>query len=261
MNPQDDPEARIRALEPTELGAEQPSPSTYGTGSPATPPLPPPTQPWPEPPYGQAPHASDPYGLNSYGQSNYGQSPYGADPYGGAYAQPYPSAPQRSGLRPWMVIVPLALVLLFFGGAAAAFWLFSADDSTPDVAGGGGVLTDEPVRPAVPGLPEIPQLPPIVVDPGGPNTPVEPGGTITITGIGTNRTVACDDHIVILSGANNTIDVTGHCTAVTVSGFENVVTAQSTEEITVSGFENRVTYRDGSPTINQSGSGNAIEQG
>ena len=82
-----------------------------------------------------------------------------------------------------------------------------------------------------------------------------------MTGIGSDRTVLCNDNILIISGANNTVAVTGHCTAVTVSGFENVVTAESTGEITVSGFENRVTYRTGSPVISQSGSGNTIEQG
>ncbi|WP_304112867.1 DUF3060 domain-containing protein [Mycolicibacterium bacteremicum] len=272
MNPQDDPEARIRALEPTELGAEQPSPTNYGTSyDAAPPPLPPPTQQWPEAPaYGQSPYTQSPYSQSPYGESPYAQSPYGqggygTDPYAAGYPQPYPPTPQRSGLRPWMLIVPIALVLLLFAGGAVAFWLFSSNSTTPGTAGGGGVLTDGPVVPEIPQLPELPDLPPIVVDPGAPNTPgdaaAEPGSTITVTGIGSNRSVSCNDNIVIISGADNTVDITGHCTAVTVSGFENVVTAESTDEITVSGFENTVTYRDGSPAIDQSGSGNVIEQG
>ncbi|MGW0159221.1 DUF3060 domain-containing protein [Mycobacterium sp. NPDC003323] len=240
MNPQDDPEARIRALEPTELGAEQPAQYQYGTGYDA-PPLPPPTQQWNY----QSP----------YGESPYGQSPYGAEPYQGGYATPYPSTSPGSGFRPWMAIVPMVLVLFLFAAGAVGFWLYSSNSTTPGTSGGGGVLTDDTV------IPELPELPPIVVDPGGPDTPAEAGGTITITGIGSQRTVACDDNVLIISGANNTVEVTGHCTAITVSGFENAVTAESTGEITVSGFENRVTYRSGSPVISQSGSGNTIEQG
>ncbi|MGU3497579.1 DUF3060 domain-containing protein [Mycobacterium sp. C31M] len=248
MNPQDDPEARIRALEPTELGAEQPG---YGTGYGTPPPLPPPTQQWPE---------ASPYGQSPYGQSPYGQTSYNPDPYG--YAAPYPT-PQSSGsgFRPWMLIVPLMIAFLLIGGGAVAFWLYSSTSTpgTPGISGGGGQLTDAPV------ITELPDLPPIVIEPGAPNAPpggtAEPGGTITVTGIGSNRSVTCDDNILIISGANNTVDVTGHCTAVTVSGFENVVTAESAGEITVSGFENKVTYRSGSPTISQSGSGNSIELG
>ena len=89
----------------------------------------------------------------------------------------------------------------------------------------------------------------------------EPGTTVTISGIGTNKSVTCNDNIVIISGANNTVDITGHCTAVTVSGFENVITADSTQEIAVSGFDNKVTYRTGDPRVSESGSGNSISQG
>ena len=73
--------------------------------------------------------------------------------------------------------------------------------------------------------------------------------------------MTCNDNIVIISGANNTVDITGHCTAVTVSGFENIVTAESTREIAVSGFDNKITYRTGEPQVSESGSGNSITQG
>ncbi|WP_415796110.1 DUF3060 domain-containing protein [Mycolicibacterium frederiksbergense] len=66
---------------------------------------------------------------------------------------------------------------------------------------------------------------------------------------------------MIISGANNTVDITGHCTAVTVSGFENVVTAESTRAIAVSGFDNTITYRTGEPEVSESGSGNSITAG
>lgn len=267
MNPQDDPEARIRALEPTELGAEQPSSSAYD----GAPHLPPPIahwdgqSPYEQSAYGQPTYDQSPYGQSPYGQPTYGQSPYGG--YGGdPYPMPYSGTPQRSGFRPWMVIVPLVIVFLLITGGAVAMVLSTLSSQTsPVISENDGDLIEVPTVPDLPQIPELPDLPPIVVDPGAPNAPpdavVEAGGTITVTGIGSDRTVLCNDNILIISGANNTVAVTGHCTAVTVSGFENVVTAESTGEITVSGFENRVTYRTGSPVISQSGSGNTIEQG
>ncbi|MGK2867179.1 MAG: DUF3060 domain-containing protein [Mycobacterium sp.] len=257
MNPQDDPEARIRALEPTEFGTRR--------DSPPPPPLPPPTQPW----TAQAPYDQPAYGQPPYGQPAYGQSPYGADPYTAGYPMPYPSAPQptNSGFRPWMAIVPIVLALFLLAGGAAAFFVYSntAAQGVPGISGGGDVLTDGPEAPGLPSLPDLPSLPTIIQlpeQPGGPSdsTP-EPGTTVTISGIGTDKTVACNDNIVIISGANNTVNITGNCTAVTVSGFENIVTTESTREIAVSGFDNKVTYRTGTPQVSESGSGNSITQG
>ncbi len=245
MNPQDDPEARIRALEPTEFGSENASPTTYGYGAP------PPTQPWP--------------GQSSYAQPQYGQTPYGAQPYGTGYALPYPPEPSGSGFRPWMAVVPVVLVFLLLAGGAAAYFMFTSTSApeTPGIAGGGDVLTDGPEAPVLPSLPSLPSLPTIITiptdiaEPPSGSAP-EPGTTLTISGIGTNKSVTCNDNIVIISGANNTVDITGQCTAVTVSGFENIVTAESTREIAVSGFDNTITYRTGEPQVSESGSGNSI---
>ena len=231
MNPQDDPEARIRALEPTELGSEN---GAY------TAPLPPPIQHWP-------------------GQAGYGQSPYGADPYTTGYTSPYPAVPQqpRTGLRPWMVIVPLVVTVLALAGGAALFVMTSGTSTpgVPAISGGGDVLTDEPDAPVLPTIIELPgaQVP-------SDATP-EPGTTLTISGIGAHKSVTCNDNVVIISGANNTVDITGHCVAVTVSGFDNGVTVESTTQIAVSGFDNTVTYRTGTPEVSESGNGNSIGQG
>ncbi len=238
MNPQDDPEARIRALEPTELGYEN-RPHTAA----------PPTEQWP----GQAG-----YGRSPYGQSTYGQSPYGADPYTTGYSAPYPSAPQRRpAIRPWMVFAAILLISVALAGAAAVFVMASGTSTpgVPAISGGGDVLTDEPGGPG---------LPTLIEPPGAqrPSNPIpEPGTTLTISGIGADKSVTCNDNVVIISGANNTVDITGHCTAVTVSGFDNGVTVESTREITVSGFDNTVTYRTGTPRVNESGNGNSINEG
>lgn len=255
MNSQDDPEARIRALEPTELGSENASHTSHGSGYGAPPPppmLPPPTQQWPD----QSPYVQPQYGQQPYGQPQYGQNPYGADPFVTGSAVPYPSG---SGFRPWMAIVPIALAFLMLAGGAAAYFLF-ANSSAPEIAGGGDVLTAEPEAPVLPSLPTIITIPTDIAEPPSDSAP-EPGTTLTISGIGTNKSLVCNDNIVIISGANNTVDITGHCVAITVSGFENVVTTESTREIAVSGFDNKITYRTGDPQVAESGSGNSIAPG
>lgn len=244
MSQQDDPEARIRALEPTELGAENSRPSWDRTGHPAPPPLPPPTQQWP----GQHPYGADPY-SGGYGT-----------PAGTPYVTPYPSTPSGSGIRAWMVAIPAVVLLLVLAGGAVVLFRY-ANTSTPgapSISGGGDVLTDEPAIPSLPSLPSIGELPtaaaPTESAPG-------PGSTVTISGIGANKSVTCNENVVIISGANNTVDITGHCIAVTVSGFENVITAESAEQIAVSGFDNEVTYRSGQPRVSESGSRNTVTQG
>lgn len=250
MNPQDDdPEARIRALEPTEFSSEAPfaSEQPYNTGY-APPPVAPPTQQWP-------------YQSGYQGQPYAAQPPYGGDPYGTGHMTPYPAAPQSgSGLKASMVLVPLVVIVLALAGGAAVYWMYRTGPTTagtPGISGGGGVLTGEP---AVPSLPTPGPIPPETASPPTDAVP-EPGTTLTISGIGSDRTVTCNDSIVIISGANNTVDITGQCTAVTVSGFENIVTAESTQEITVSGFDNKVTYRSGTPEVSESGSGNSVTRG
>lgn len=234
MNQQDDPEARIRALEPTALGAE----NAHPRWDPTTPAVPPPTQQWP------------------------GQHPYGTDPYAGGYAPevtPYPSAPppSGSGIRAWMVVIPAVVLLLVLAGGAVVFLKY-ADTSTPgqpSISGGGDVFADEPAAPSLPSTGERPTA--AIPTESAP----EPGSTVTISGIGANKSVRCNENVVIISGANNTVDISGHCIAVTVSGFENVITAESIEEIAVSGFDNEVTYRSGQPRVSESGSGNTVTQG
>jgi Protein of unknown function (DUF3060) len=225
MNPQDDPEARIRALEPTEFGSEKA------------------TQQWP--------YQSQPYGV---------QPPYGADPYAAGQLTPYPAAPRStgSGVRASMVIVPLVVIVVALAGGIVMYWMYRTGPTTsgtPEISGGGDVLTAEPAVPSLPTAGPIPTVvPPTEAVP-------QPGTTLTISGIGAKKSVTCNDNIVIISGANNTVDITGHCIAVTVSGFENIVSAESTQEIAVSGFDNKITYRSGTPQVSESGTGNTITQG
>ncbi len=92
MNPEDDPEARIRALEQplseqaraSELGGAQYSSTDY---------VPPPAPAYAQPDYsapaygspssyGTQPDASQPYANQPYGAQPYGAQPYGDQPYG-----------------------------------------------------------------------------------------------------------------------------------------------------------------------------------
>ncbi len=226
MNPQDDPEARIRALEQplsdvaraSELGNEQ----RYDAYGYPPPPPPPPTQQW----------------------------PYGANPYPGGYPAGFPAAPQRSGFRAWMLFVPMAIVLLAAAGAVVAWMMYqntSAIGNSPGISGGGGLITDAPST-------RVPTA--------APSQPVpQPGSTVSVSGIGAIKTIACNQNVVVVSGANNRITITGHCTSLTVSGFENNVTVDTADAITAAGFNNHVAFHSGAPAINQSGEGNLIEQG
>jgi hypothetical protein len=64
-----------------------------------------------------------------------------------------------------------------------------------------------------------------------------------------------------VSGVSNTVVLTGHCTSVTISGIENVVTIDESDAIVASGLDNRVLYRSSSPVIQTSGGSNVLERG
>lgn len=228
MNPQDDPEARIRALEQplsdvaraSELGTDQQY-SSYGY----TPP-PPPTAQW---------------------------------PYPGGYQSGFPTAPPRSGLRPWMLIVPVMIGFLVLAGGIVTWVLLQNTAVTrisPGISGGGGLITS-----AAPSRRSTVNQAPTAVPTAAPSqTLPQPGSTVSVSGIGAVKTIACNENVVVVSGANNRITITGHCTSLTVSGFENNVTVDTANAITASGFNNHVAFHSGSPAVNQSGEGNLIEQ-
>jgi hypothetical protein len=231
MNPEDDPEARIRDLErpladvarTSELGTQY-----YSSGSAYTPP--------PVPTYGA--------------------------PYPGT---PYPGVPRTTKSGPgagvW-VFAAIVIVLLIIGAGVAIYsaGVFSLGSETrppveiPNVAGGGGRVDKPPeAEPSVPGGG------PIETVPGGVPTP-PPGAQLSVSGIDKNETIVCNESIVNVSGVNNIVTITGHCASLTVSGVENRVTVDSSAKISASGFDNAVTYHSGSPEISAMGS-NVVGQG
>jgi hypothetical protein len=86
------------------------------------------------------------------------------------------------------------------------------------------------------------------------------GGELSVSGINENKTIACNDSVVTVSGISNTLVFTGHCVSLTVSGMNNSVTVDAADTIDASGLNNRVTFHSGSPQITKSGDGNVVQQ-
>jgi hypothetical protein len=248
MNPEDDPEARIRALEQpladtaraSELGG--PQPGGYSSN-----PYPPPQAPPPPPLYGDY-------------NSGFGPGGYGA-PFPGA---PLSGGPRRSsGNRVFWILAAVFVVgmLAVVGGIAAyvAHRISSSnvivEPSTPNTS----VFSSPRSAPRSP----TPSTSRSRTPTAGPSTSAAPapGSNISIAGINENKTVTCNGNSVTVSGVSNTITISGHCTKLTVSGMQNSVTVDAVDTIDASGLNNQVTYHSGSPQISKSGDGNVVQQG
>jgi hypothetical protein len=230
MEPDDDPEARIRALEQpladnaraTELGA-----TPYTTSSDAY--LPPPLPPMP---------------LQA-------QGPYTPPGYGAPWAPP----PRRASAGiPWVVLGIGAVIFMAVAGAVGWFIVNKSTRELPNIPG--------VTIPSMPSIPSIPSVQPSVPGGGPANTvtTAPPGGPISVAGVNENKTIECNDSEVSVSGVSNTVTITGHCVTVTVSGMQNHVTLEMSDQINASGFDNVVTYHSGAPDINSGGS-NVVQQG
>ncbi|OBI58512.1 DUF3060 domain-containing protein [Mycobacterium sp. E796] len=239
MNSQDDPEQRIRELEQpladtaraSESGQAQPpggypySPGTYAP--PTYPPPPPPQSPW---------------------------------TYGGPLSGPPPKSP--SGNRTWWILGTVIVVgFLALAGGIAAF-------AAHQLSGVRSIINSTPTFPTVTGTfgpPSTTSRSPSpsktrTTTPSTSPTP-SPGGRLSISGINENRTVACNDNLVNVSGVSNTVVITGHCTSLTVSGVQNAITVDAVDSIDASGFDNKITYHSGNPKISNAGGSNVVQQG
>lgn len=247
MNPEDDPEARIRQLEQpladygtVELGTSQPGANDYRTSA-----LPPPV-------YG-------PPAQPTYPQ----QSPYGAPPFGVSF----PPGPRKSGVPGGLIFgLVAAVMLLTVAGIGVFLWSmsFTTDGITtrpgiPDVNVGddprGGSVTIGPSRIAPTVVPtQVPRN-------ESPNVAVAPaGGQYSVSGVDETETIECNGSNISVSGVKNTVTLLGHCLSVTVSGIENQVTIDSVDEIGASGFDNQVIYHSGDPEVNAT-SRNSVTRG
>jgi hypothetical protein len=235
VNPQDDdPEARIRALEQplagqayaTELGT---TPSTSGgayTGGGAY--QPPPVPPMPPPVAG--PNYGGQYTPPGYG------APWGAPPR------------KSSAGIPWIVLGIGAVVFMTIAAGVGLVIVNRSTSSFPDIPGVS--------IPSIPSFPSMPSTPGMPVQP----TTAPPGGQLSVAGMGENKTLECNDNTVSISGVSNTVTITGHCTNVGVSGMQNKVTLETSDQINASGIDNVITYHSGSPDINNAGN-NVVQQG
>lgn len=223
MEPDGDPEARIRDLE--RPLTDQAQSSELGTR-----------------PYETTPSANTPVPPYPYGPQ---PDPYGSPPYG----SPYYSPPQRvvhKRPQPALWLIPLVVVGVIGIGIAALVTYVNL----------GGSGTGSPVRPT---SPEIEGGGPLT--PTDDLVTVGAGDTLSFGGIEQNKTVVCNQGTVNISGVTNTIEIQGDCAAVSVSGMDNIITVESAQTITASGVDNKVTYLEGAPEVSKSGSGNVIEQG
>lgn len=243
---EEDPEARIKALEQplseiaraSELGSAQ-NHSAHGY-------IPAPSGPHPPPPPGAYQHPPT--------------LPY---PQTGDEVFYATAAPPRSHVGAGVIPVVIGVLALLIAGGVTLFLMLRP--SPPTVAGGGATLTEGPVD--VPtdrdGEARNPSRTNIFVPPIVPRTdPAPPPGTnVSISGIGEDKAFVCDDHLVSISGVENTVVITGRCASVSVSGIDNAVTIDAAPQIGVSGFDNRIVYRQGEPEVTTSGSGNTVERG
>jgi hypothetical protein len=247
MEPQDNPEDRIRELERSLT--DQASTSELGTaqsGGNAAPPTPPPSYgaPFPPPPpptYG-APFPPPPPPI---------------------YGAPFPGTPVKNGLGGWWILLALFVVgTVVVAGGIAVFGahLFSGRGSSiasptnrPSISRG---PTETPTSPPAPSA-SATQAPTTAA----PTSTAPPGAQVSISGIGENKTVACNNNAINVSGVSNTIVITGHCASLDVSGIKNVVTVDTADTIDASGFNNQITYHSGAPTVSNFGDSNVVQQG
>jgi hypothetical protein len=251
MDSQEDPEQRIRNLErpladtarAPEMGGTPP-PGGYGY-QPGPPGPPPPVQ----PPWGPPPQGPPPPGL---------PPPQGPWTYGGGPLSGPPPKPPSSNRTWWIVGILIVVIFLVLAGGIAFFVAHKISDARSTINSAISATSSPPKsisRSPAPSTTRT-RTPSPSTSPAPP-----PGGSLTISGIGENKTIACNDNVVTVSGISNTVTITGHCTSLTVSGMQNTITVDAADSIEASGFNNKVTYHTGKPKISNSGGSNVVQQG
>jgi hypothetical protein len=227
MKSEDDPEARIRELE--QPLAETARASEAGVN--------PPPGKWAAPP--GPPFAPPP---PSYGSPS-----------------PWTSPRSTSRTRVWWILAAFFII----GTIAIPLGLAVFGIHRGTHSGSTTLLPNPPVssNSAIPSASEAQT--PAPAPSGSPSAaPTAPAGAdLTIAGIKENRTIACNQSAVNISGISNKVVITGHCASLHLSGVQNMITVDAVDSIEVSGFNNQVTYHTGSPSIDKSGDGNVVQKG
>lgn len=211
MEPNDDPEARIRQLEQPLADSARAS-ELGGTEQPDYSYTPPPQVAPPPPTYG----------------------------YGGLSAAP--GSFSRSRLF-WILAAFFVIGMLVLVGGIASYAVSKLSEGTAAMQSA------------------MSSTPRAVTATGPTSSAPPPGASLTVSGVGESRAIACNENIVTVSGVSNTVVITGHCVRLTVSGVKNSITIDTVDTIEASGLENHVTYHSGSPKVSRSGQSNVVEQG
>ncbi len=168
-----------------------------------------------------------------------------------AYGGPTFGPPRQrpSGNRVWWILgTVVAIGVLALAGGIATF-------AAHQISGVKSIIATPPTISTNPSIPRRKSISPST-SPAAP-----PGAELSVSGINENRTLACNDNIVRVSGVSNTVSITGHCTSLSVSGVQNSIIVESVDSIEASGFDNKVTYHAGVPKISTSGDSNVVQQG
>jgi hypothetical protein len=227
MKSEDDPEARIREL-------EQPLADTARASEAGV--NPPPGK-WAAPPGPAFPPPPPP--------------PYGSP-------SPWTSPRPASSNRAWWILAAFFVIGMI--AIPLGFAVFGIHRATH-----GGLMTLFPTTSTAPTSAAPPaagtQAPVPAPSPSSAAPTAPAGASLTISGIKENRTIACNDSAINISGISNHVVITGHCASLHVSGVQNSITVDAVDSIDVSGFNNQITYHTGSPTIENSGGQNVVQQG
>jgi hypothetical protein len=100
-----------------------------------------------------------------------------------------------------------------------------------------------------------------VVRTSAPSLTPEPGAEVFVSGANQHQSIICNGNPVTITGSADTVDITGHCLSVTVSGVNNRVSVDVADTITTTGSRNVITYRAGAPEIDNGGMDNTILPG
>lgn len=168
------------------------------------------------------------------------------------YGAAFPGYPQqrRSGNRMWWILG--TVVVVGMAALAAGIAVFAGRH----LSGVRSIINSPPSISATFGPPTS--------APGSrsPSSDVPPqGDELTVTGVNERRTIACNDSVVHVTGASNTVVIAGHCASLSVAGLQNEITVDAVDSIEASGLNNKVTYHSGAPKITNSGVSNVIQRG
>lgn len=92
---------------------------------------------------------------------------------------------------------------------------------------------------------------------------VEIGNTVNYGSFGTTADIDCaNGKSLNVGGSNNTLTVKGTCGSVNIGGADNKITFDTIDkDLSVVGLNNTITYKNGTPKVDDLGSGNKISKG